>query len=129
MELRFVRLAISCKGINMNSLVVGILYLMFSIAGVWFSFSFTKKHSGTNFKDRYFWFGLAFNCLFCSFHIGVWKVGFNPFIPITESWLKGNDFVGWVSLFFAIPQAIYIPKNNNHSASGYKRNGNKFWNK
>ncbi|WP_157798207.1 hypothetical protein [Aeromonas cavernicola] len=109
----------------MNDLVVAIIYLMFSILGVLFSFYFTKKHSDHNFKERYFWFGLVFNCLVCSFHVGVWKVGFNPFIPATEAWLKGNIFVGWLSLLFAIPQAIYIPKNNNHSASGYKRDGNK----
>lgn len=110
----------SCKGIKVSDLIVGLFYLLFSIVGVFFSFRFTKRYSGSNFKDRYFWIGLAFNFLLCSFHIGVWKVGFNPFIPATEAWLKGNDFVGWISLLFAIPQAIYIP-NNNNSASGYKK--------
>lgn len=99
----------------MSELTVVFLYVCVSSLGVLFSCFMYTRYSGIYFRWSYFLVSFFVGGVFLVSHISVIKDGYNTFIPLSEEWLKGNSFVGWVAFVFLFIQSAFLPTKNEPS--------------
>ncbi len=92
-----------------SSLMVSVLYFLFSLMVLSFLYFLSRYFSGEKFRWGWFLLCLVLAVFFGSFHMSTVKYGYDIMFPALEVLFKGNDVVGWVAFISIFLHVCCIP--------------------